>query len=423
MTKYNYQLEPHHLASFRGLIEPLSTELADDPKALEEVIQGIIKSPNPLASLRGKLFELSNSPDAPDLAKELYIGNSAKLEPIEKAVFERPELGINLKPEYKAEQVEEFKEWAALQNTPPTVKDFIEDEAKNYTPWAELEQAGIEAEERGAVLNSTYYKGVNSSIGKMIKNETEASFDELDYIPENVIKEMYLGTSGREFQRSATERIQEALKNAAPEDDKETIKILNELEREEKERWLRIVNAKKDVANMRPETEVMEGEVSDRAEPTEEIKQVRTKEISTFGNNLAYKSLMHIKKGAPVSSIKRQVIEDDRKDMADKNLVKQERLSYYNFGLSSYSREGVKKVAALRLDADDVILFGSRSEAEIKTKEWKEVLIKDSEGIELTPEEVKTSEEYIELGIYDENTFTDFVIVQFNLIDSPRAPL
>jgi hypothetical protein len=132
---------------------------------------------------------------------------------------------------------------------------------------------------------------------------------------------------------------------------------------------------------------------------------------------------MHIKKGAPVSSIKRQVIEDDRKDMADKNLVEQERLSYYNFGLSKYSRDGVKKVVKLNLDTDDVILFGSRSEAEIKTKEWKEVLIKDSEGIELTPEEVKTSEEYIELGIYDVNTFTDFVIVQFNLIDSPRAPL
>tara|TARA_R110001632_G_scaffold35923_1_gene90674 strand:- start:9903 stop:12179 length:2277 start_codon:yes stop_codon:yes gene_type:complete len=423
MTKYNYQLEPHHLASFRGLIEPLSTELADDPKALEEVIQGIIKSPNPLASLRGKLFELSNSPDAPDLAKELYIGNSAKLEPIEKAVFERPELGINLKPEYKAEQVEEFKEWAALQNTPPTVKDFIEDEAKNYTPWAELEQAGIEAEERGAVLNSTYYKGVNSSIGKMIKNETEASFDELDYIEENVIKEMYLGTSGREFQRSATERIQEALKNAAPEDDKETIKILNELEREEKDRWLRIVNAKKDVANMRPETEVMEGEVSDRAEPTEEIKQVRTKEIRTWGNNLAYKSLMHIKKGAPVSSIKRQVIEDDRKDMETKNLVEQERLSYYSFGLSSYSREGVKKVAALRLDADDVLLFGSLSEAEMKLDEWADILSKDSEGKKLTPEEEKTAEQYIELGIVTADDLVDFGIVQKDLILRPRKAL
>ena len=272
----------------------------------------------------------------------------------------------------------------------------------------------------------------------MIKNETEASFDELDYIEENVIKEMYLGTSGREFQRSATERIQEALKNAAPEDDKETIKILNELEREEKDRWLRIVNAKKDVAKMRPETEVMEGEVKKddegkfvRAKPEEEIKQVRTKTPAKsvpllgyqYGDPVAYKSLMHIKKGAPVSSIKRQVIEDDRKDMEAKNLVEQQKLSYYNFGLSKYSRDGVKKVVKLNLDTDDVILFGSRSEAEIKTKEWKEVLIKDSEGIELTPEEVKTSEEYIELGIYDVNTFTDFVIVQFNLIDSPRAPL
>jgi len=425
MTKYNYQLEPHHLASFKGLIEPLSTELADNPKALEEVVQGIIKSPNPLASLRGKLFELSNSADAPDLAKELYIGNNAKLEPIEKAVFERPELGINLKPEYKAEQVEEFKEWAALQEKPPTVKDFIEDEAKNYTPWAELEQAGIEAEERGAVLNSTYYKGVDSSIGKMIKNETENTFAD-DYSLEDFeVEAMYRGTSGREFQRSATERIQEALKNEAPKDDKETIKILNRLEQEEKERWLRIIRAKSDSLNMKPETEVVEGEVPEdsRAEPQEEIKQVRTKKLKTFGKDVAYKSLMHIKRGAPVGSISRQVIEDDRKDMEEKNYRPQQRLSYYNFGLSSYSREGVQKVSALELDTDDVLLFGSLSEAEMKLDEWANILSKDAEGKKLTPEEEKTAEQYIELGIGTVDDLVDFGIVQKDLILRPRKAL
>ena len=422
MSKYNYQLEPHHLASFKGLIEPLSTELADNPKALEEVVQGIIKSPNPLASLRGKLFELSNSVDAPDLAKELYIGNSAKLEPIEKAVFERPELGINLKPEYKAEQVEEFKEWAALQDKPPTVKDFIEDEAKNYTPWAELEQAGIEAEERGAVLNSTYYKGVDSSIGKMIRNETETAFAD-DYLEDFQIEEMYRGTSGREFQRSATERIQEALKNAAPKDDKETIKILNQLEQEEKERWLRIVNAKRDSLNMKPETEVVEGGVPKREKPEEEIKQVRTKELKTFGKDVAYKSLMHIKRGAPVGSISRQVIEDDRKDMEEKNYRPQQRLSYYNFGLSSYSRDGVQKVFELNLDTDDVLLFGSLTEADMKLDEWANILSKDAEGKKLTPEEEKTSEQYIELGIGTVDDLVDFGIVQKDLILRPREAL
>jgi len=433
MTKFNYQLEPHHLAAFKGLIEPLSTELADNPKALEEVVQGIIKSPNPLASLRGKLFELSNSVDAPDLAKELYIGNNAKLEPIEKAVFERPELGINLKPEYKAEQVEEFKEWAALQNEPPTVKDFIEDEAKNYTPWAELEQAGIEAEERGAVLNSTYYKGVESSIGKMMRYETEAAYEDPDEDQERLIDETYLGISGRNFKRSATERIQEALKNAAPKDDKETIKILSQLEQEEKDRWLRIVNAKKDVAGMKLESKVeivgdtVEVTLEEKDKP--QIQQVRTKTPAKsfagvqYADPVAYQSLMHIKRGAPVGSIKRQVIEDDRKDMEAKNLFQQQRLSYYNFGLSRYSREGVQKLATLELDADDVVLFGSRSEAEMKVNEWQEVLMKDLEGIKLTPEEEKTSEEYIELGIYNEKTYLDFIAVQFNLIDDPRKPL
>lgn len=423
MAKYNYQLEPHHLAAFKGLIEPLSTELADNPKALEEVVQGIIKSPNPLASLRGKLFELSNSVDAPDLAKELYIGNNAKLEPIEKAVFERPELGINLKDEYKEEQVEEFKEWAALQDKPPTVKDFIEDREKKYTPWAELEQAGIEAEERGAVLNSTYYKGVASSIGKMMKYETEAAYEDPDEDQERLIDETYLGISGRNFQRSATERIQEALKNAAPKDDKETIKILSQLEQEEKDRWLRIVRAKSDSLNMKPETEVVDGEVTKREKPEEEIKQVRTKELKTFGKDVAYKSLMHIKKGAPVSSIKRQVIEDDRKDMEAKKLFQQQRLSYYNFGLSRYSREGVQKVADLDLDTDDVLLFGSLTEADMKLDEWAEILSKDSEGKKLTPEEEETAEQYIELGIETVDDLVDFGIVQKDLILRPREAL
>ena len=68
---------------------------------------------------------------------------------------------------------------------------------------------------------------------------------------------------------------------------------------------------------------------------------------------------MHIKRGAPIRSISRQIIEDDRKDMEEKNYRPQQRLSYYNFGLSSYSREGVQKVADLDLDTDDVLLFGS----------------------------------------------------------------
>jgi hypothetical protein len=109
--------------------------------------------------------------------------------------------------------------------------------------------------------------------------------------------------------------------------------------------------------------------------------------------------------------------------MEAKELFQQQKLSYYNFGLSRYSRDGVKKVFELDLDTDDVVLFGSRLEAEMKVKEWREVLMKDLEGIKLTPEEEKTSEEYIELGIYNEKTYSDFVAVQFNLIDSPRKPL
>ena len=266
---------------------------------------------------------------------------------------------------------------------------------------------------------------MDSSIGKMIRNETETYFA-ADYSLEDFeLEEMYRGTSGREFQRSATERIQEALKNAAPKDDKETIKILNQLEQEEKERWLRIIRAKRDSLNMKPETKVVEGEVpkDSREEPEEKIKQVRTKELKPIGKDVAYKSLMHIKRGAPIRSISRQIIEDDRKDMEEKNYRPQQRLSYYNFGLSSYSREGVQKVADLDLDTDDVLLFGSLTEAEMKLDEWAEILFKDSEGKKLTPEEEETAEQYIELGIETVDDLVDFGIVQKDLILRPRKAL
>ena len=257
----------------------------------------------------------------------------------------------------------------------------------------------------------------------MIKNETETHFAEGISIAEGFVEEIYKGTSGREFQRSATERVQEALKNAAPKDDKEIIELVNELERQEKERWLRIVKAKEDVLEMKPESKITtEGEV-DRADLDVSITQVRTKELKTFGENLAYESLMRVKRGAPVSSIKRQTIEDDRIDMEAKNLINQQRLSYYNFGLSRYSRDGVRKVAELDLDSDEVVLFGSRSEAEIKLNEWADILTKDTDGVQLTTEEKETAEQYIELGIETVNDLLTFGIVQLDLIDRPRKPL
>jgi hypothetical protein len=425
MQKFGGAVEPNQISALKTSLQSLSTELTNNPKALDEVVSSIVESNNPVAAYENKLSELSQSPDAPDLALELYMGNRSRLNSIREDVLVRPRQPLNLDDDYKKQQEEEFLEWAETQTVPPTVKDFILKQKKDYVSWDELDQLGIEAEERGAILNSTYYKGVDSSVGKMIRNETENAFAGDFSIEDFELEEMYRGTSGREFQRSATERIQEGLKNAAPKDDKETIKILNQLEQEEKERWLRIVNAKRDSLNMRPETEVVEGEVpkDSRAKPEEEIKQVRTKELRTFGKDVAYKSLMQIKRGVPVRSVSRQVIEDDRRDMEEKNYRAQQRLSYYNFGLSSYSREGVQKVAALDLDTDDVILFGSLSESEMKLDEWAAILSKDAEGKKLTPEEEKTAEQYIELGIETVNDLVDFGIVQQDLILRPRDAL
>ena len=422
--KFGGAIEPNQISALKTSLQTLSSELKNNPKTLDEVVSSIVESKNPVAAYENKLSELSQSKDAPDLALELYMGNRARLNSIREDVLVRPRQPLNLSADYKKQQEEEFLEWAESQtDKPPTVKDFILKQKKDYVSWDTLDQLGIEAEERGAILNSTYYKGVGSSIGKMIKNETETYFAEDYQSDEAKVEEIYKGTSGREFQRSATERIQEALKNAAPKDDKETIKLVNQLERQEKERWLRIVEAKDDALEMKPESQISVEREVQRAELEVGIKQVRTKELKTFGKDVAYESLMRVKRGAPVSSIKRQTIEDDRIDMESKNFINQQRLSYYNFGLSSYSRDGVKKVSELDLDTDDVVLFGSRSEAEIKLNEWADILTKDTEGVQLTAEEKEIAEQYIELGITNVDDLLRFGIVQLDLIDRPRKPL
>jgi hypothetical protein len=425
MTKFNYELEQHHYAALKGLIEPLSTELADNPQALEQTIQSIVNSSNPTATLGAKLFELSNDPDAPDLAKELYIGNRSKLNAIEQAVFERPALGVNLQDSYKREQEEEFKQWASQQDKPPTVRDFIESQEKKYTPWTELEQLGIEAEAKGAVLTSKQYKDVDSNVGRMMRFETEMAYGaDPSEAEELQIEDTYRGESGREFQRSATQRIQEALKAAAPEGDKEINNLLRDLERQEKERWLRIVNAKKDSMKMKTEAVIKDGELIERDEPVEAIQKARTKRVGGFFDApVAYPSLMFIERGRPLNQVDRSVVEKDREDMKETGKYQAARRSYYNYGLTRYNRAEIKRLDELDLDVDDVLLFGSRLEAEMKVEEWQQILRKDLEGEQLTAEEEKIAEEYIELGIYNEQTYFDFVAVQFDLIDRPRRPL
>lgn len=420
--KFGGAIEPNQFSALKSSLKLLSSDLSDDPNLLEGAANEIINSSNPLAAYENKLSELSQSPDAPDLAVELYIGNRSRLNKVREDVLVRPRMPENLSDDYKKEQEEEFLAWAESQtDKPPTVKEFILSKKKNYESWDKLNQMGIEAEGRGAVLNSNYYKGVSSSIGKMMKYETEAAYPADPMSPEaqeRLIDETYLGTSGREFQRSATERIQEGLRNAAPKDDKETISVLRELEQQEKDRWLRIVNAKRDVLKMKSETKIVDGEVEERAKPDQGIKEVRTK---TPG--VAYPSLMRIKRGAPINSISRRQVEEDRRDMESRNYMEQRKLSYYNFGLSRYNRDDIKKIAELGLDTDDVVLFGSRLEAEMKLDEWTAILVKDLEGEQLTAEEEKTAEEYVELGIATTDDLIDFGIIQYNLIDSPRQAL
>jgi hypothetical protein len=110
--------------------------------------------------------------------------------------------------------------------------------------------------------------------------------------------------------------------------------------------------------------------------------------------------------------------------MEQKKYYDQRRLSYYNFGVTRYSKEEVRKIAVdLDMDTDEVRLFGSFEESEIKLNEWTNILLKDEEGKKLTAEEEKIAEEYIDLGIRNVDDLLRFGIVQQDLILRPRKAL
>jgi hypothetical protein len=427
MLRFGGELEANHLSAMRSTLTSLSTDLADDRQQLNTVMDGIIKSSNPVAAYRNKLSELSQSEDAPDLASELYIGNTTRLDAIDKAIFERPTQPINLNDTFKRKEEQEFLEWAEGLDELPTVKGFIESQEKKYAPWDELLQLGVDARENGFVFTTKQFKGVGSDVAKMIKNETELAYPvDIDDVEERQLEETYKGETGREFERSATERIKEELKLAAPKNEAEVNSVLKGLMKEERERWLRIVEARKDILKMKPEGTVIDGEV-DRAEPEIPISKAATKEIETkfIGADVItkYDSLDAIDRGVPLSQMDRAVIEEDRKHMASNNRYHEERRSYYNYGLSRYSPESVRRLKEIDLDSDDVFLFGGRLEMENKLSEWMDVLIKDLDGKKLTPEDLELQKQYQELGIYDEESFSTFGIIQADLIDRPRRPL
>jgi hypothetical protein len=427
MLRFGGELEANHLSAMRSTLTSLSTDLADDRQQLNTVMDGIIKSSNPVAAYRNKLSELSQSEDAPDLASELYIGNTTRLDAIDKAIFERPTQPINLNDTFKRKEEQEFLEWAEGLDELPTVKGFIESQEKKYAPWDELLQLGVDARENGFVFTTKQFKGVGSDVAKMIKNETELAYPvDIEDVEERQLEETYKGETGREFERSATERIKEELKLAAPKNEAEVNSVLKGLMKEERERWLRIVEARKDLLKMKPEGTVIDGEV-DRAEPEKPISKAATKEIETkfIGADVItkYDSLDAIDRGVPLSQMDRAVIEEDRKHMASNNRYHEERRSYYNYGLSRYSPEAVRRLKKIDLDSDDVFLFGGRLEMENKLSEWMDVLIKDLDGKKLTPEDLELQKQYQELGIYDEESFSTFGIIQADLIDRPRRPL
>ena len=422
---YGGQLEEPQIDAIKESLINLSTDLANNPKELDKIVEEIIASPNSVSVYENKRLELAMNPESSDLAKDLELGNTTRLETIRKQVLEKPTLPINLEESYKREQEEEFTALAAEQvEEPLTLKKFLE--TKSYAPWPELKKLAIEAEERSAVIKSPYYRGLKSEIDRMIKNETILAYEDPDDEEKRKIEETYLGVTGTEFSMSATERMQAALRDAAPKDDSEIVQIISREKREERARWLRIVKAGKDSYNMRPETEVTsEGEVVERADPETPIKVIRTKTPAGFIDDpVAYPSLMRIKRGVPVDMIERSEIEADRQDMEQKKYYDQRRLSYYNFGLTRYSREEVKKIADdLGMDTDEVRLFGSFEESEIKLNEWTNILLKDEEGKKLTAEEEKIAEEYIDLGIRNIDDLLRFGVVQQDLILRPRKAL
>jgi len=422
------KLEDSHITAIKTTIESLSPALRNNPKEVQSLVDQIASSTNPQAAYKNILSNIALDPESSDEAQLLWVANTTRINNIDEDLYVRPQNPLNFSADFKAKEEEEFRNWASSQNKQVSLTDWLRN--KNYRPWDSLKAAGAEVYDKGAIFNTDQWKDTEADVTKMLRPKAEAVYgDELRSRRDRARFSVFIESeTARGFGRSARDRIQQELKdkwsevmNMPPEKRNKALTTeKNKLLEEEAVRWERIVNAHRDVYNMRPETQSESIDPRTGQLVREDPEPVIKKTGGVIGEEIFYPSLRAVDIGT-MDRVKQSVVERDRGQMMERKQTNEARRSYYNYGFFEYDPKAPVILNKLGLDSDDVKLFRDLDELEAKVTEWETVMVKDINGESLSKEEVESLKQVNDLGMYKlDKTWNNFKLVQLDLLMRPN---
>jgi len=422
------QLEASHINAIKTSIVSLDPALQNNPKEVQRLVDEILSSNNPQAAYKNILSNIALDEDSSDDAELLWVGNTTRINKIDEDLYLRPQNPLNFRDDFKRKEEEEFRNFAANQNKQVSLTDWLRN--KNYRAWDELKAVGAEVYKKGAIFNTDQWKDTEADVTKMLRPKAEAVYgDQLRSSIERARFSVFIESeTTRGFGRSARDRIQQKLKDKWSEvmnmpPDKRNQKLTtekNKLIEEEAVRWERIVNAYRDVYEMRPETQSESIDPQTGQLVREAPGVVIKKTGGVIGEEIFYPSLRAVDIGT-MDRVRQSVVERDRGQMMERKQINEARRSYYNYGFFEYDPEAPVILKKLGLDSDDVKLFRDLDELEYKFTEWETVMTKDVAGEKLSKEEVEALKQVNDLGMYRlDKTWNDFKLVQLDLLMRPN---
>ena len=422
------QLEASHINAIKTSIVSLDPALQNNPKEVQRLVDEILSSNNPQAAYKNILSNIALDEDSSDDAELLWVGNTTRINKIDEDLYLRPQNPLNFRDDFKRKEEEEFRNFAANQNKQVSLTDWLRN--KNYRAWDELKAVGAEVNEKGAIFNTDQWKDTEADVTKMLRPKAESVYgDQLRSPTGRARFSVFIESeTTRGFGRSARDRIQQKLKDKWSEvmnmpPDKRNQKLTtekNKLIEEEAVRWERIVNAYRDVYEMRPETQSESIDPQTGQLVREAPGVVIKKTGGVIGEEIFYPSLRAVDIGT-MDRVRQSVVERDRGQMMERKQINEARRSYYNYGFFEYDPEAPVILKKLGLDSDDVKLFRDLDELEYKFTEWETVMTKDVAGEKLSKEEVEALKQVNDLGMYRlDKTWNDFKLVQLDLLMRPN---
>lgn len=377
---------------------------------VEEMVDGVFTgSGNPLTVYREALRSLANN--GGDAADKLYFDNSDDIDRGYQIAETRPITASAIPEDVKEDILNDFRKWHSYNPTKGW-QDFLRETDQNVAPFDALKDESDKLTAGNYVLDTTYYKNLETRLEDQIK-EVEEAF-KLDRTP---LAGIGLGNS---FREAVLPRVQNRLVEKAkelasePDADKRSEALqtyANGLLQEERERFQGRAEASLNIMNALDETEI-KGLESVKPE-SRKLKEKDSPFNPFDGGPFIYQSIK------PNANPSRSLIEGDRLEMVKAKERRHLGVSLYRYGFDKYSKDSpaLLEMASPSMDAGDVRLFKDQSELNTIMRTWGNVLRKDELGEKLTDTEKATLDEFQKFGVYDGATFDLFYALQKNLFN------